>query len=271
MPTLLNQGTLRFTPSRGTQSSVVTNTTSTVLTVSYGLEVSHSAYPETFGNGDTILYTVVLRNTGSGTLVLPTVTVDLGGDALSYVPGSAAAFLYDGTGLRPYPFTVVVGSVTFNFTQPIPAGSQVIVFYQARVNEGAGETIVSTATATAYEGVATGPAITDSDTATVTRTPISIVKSAPARAEVGDSISYLFTITNNTDENVALDQLTDQLPEQFSLTGITLTANGAVTPLSEGSDYTISADGFLNVNPAASFTLAAGETVILSVNGVITA
>ncbi|MBE6690015.1 MAG: DUF11 domain-containing protein [Ruminococcaceae bacterium] len=271
MATLFNQGTLLFTPAGGSQTSVVTNTTSTDLTVSYGLQVLHGAYPETFGNGDTILYTVVLRNIGSGTLVLPTVTVDLGGSALSYVPGSAAAFLYDGTALSPYPFTVSGGSVVFSFSEPLPAGASVLLFYQATVNESAGETVISTATGVAYEGVATGPAVSDSDTATITRMPISIVKSAPDSAEVGDSISYLFTITNNTGESVALDQLTDQLPAQFTLTGVTLTVGGSVIPLAEGTDYTLTAAGLLTVDPTTSLALGAGETVVLAVNGVVTA
>ena len=71
MAILSNQGTLLFTPEGGAQRTVVSNITSTDLTVSYGLSVSHGATPTTFGTGDVILYTVVLRNTGSGTLVLP--------------------------------------------------------------------------------------------------------------------------------------------------------------------------------------------------------
>ena len=271
MATLLNQGTLLFTPEGGTQSSVVSNTTSTDLTVSYGLSVSHSAAPTTYGTGDVILYTVVLRNTGSGTLILPTVTVDLGGDALTYLPGSAAAFLYDGTTLTDYPFTVSGGSVVFSFSDALPAGDEVILYYRATVNATAGDSITSVATAVAYEGVATGPAVTDSDAVTITRAPISIVKSAPASAEVGDSVSYLFTVTNQTSGSITLDQLTDQLPEQFALTGVTLTIGGVVTPLVQGADYTVSATGLLTVAPAATLTLGAGETVLLTLNGVMTA
>ena len=270
MAILSNQGTLLFTPEGGAQRTVVSNITSTDLTVSYGLSVSHGATPTTFGTGDVILYTVVLRNTGSGTLVLPTVTVDLGGDALTYLPGSAAAFLYDGTTLSDYPFTVSSGSVVFSFSEPLPAGAEVILYYRATVNESAGESITSLATAVAYEGVATGNTVTDSDTVTINRAPISIVKSAPTSAEVGDSVSYLFTVTNQTAGSMTLDQLTDQLPTQFALTGVTLTAGGVVTPLAEGTDYTVTG-GLLTVSPATALTLAAGETVVITLNGVMTA
>jgi uncharacterized repeat protein (TIGR01451 family) len=270
MVTLFNQGTLRFTPRCGAQTSIVSNTTSTELEVAYGLEVSHGASPETYTNGDTIVYTVVLRNTGSGSLILPTVTVDLGGGALDYVGGSATAFLYANGDVTAYPFTVTEGSVIFNFSEPLPTGGIVFLVYSAAVNETAQDTIVSTATGSASEGVATGPVISDSDTATITRVPLTILKSAPASASVGDTISYQFTITNNTADSIALDQLTDQLPEQFSLTAVTFTVNGSTFPLSEGSDYTL-VNGLLTIDPAQSFILSAGETVIVTVTGVITA
>ena len=270
MATLQNQGTLRFTPVGGVQQAAVSNITTTELEITYGLEVIHGASPTNYTNGDTVTYTVILRNTGNGALVLPTVTVDLADGALDYVEGSAAAFLYVNGAATPYPFAVSEGSVVFSFTDPIPAGGAVILTYRATVTAAAGDSITSTATATAAEGVATGPVITDSDSVTITRIPITIVKSAPASAGVGDTISYRFTITNNTDSAVSLDSLTDQLPQQFSLTGVTLTVGGNVIPLTEGSDYTL-VNGLLTVDPASSFSLPAAETVILTVTGVVTA
>lgn len=269
MATLLNQGTLLFT-SQGAQSSAVSNTTSTELLVNYGLEVTHSASPVNFTDGSPIVYTVILRNTGSGALALPQVTVDLGGDALDYVEGSATAFLYVNGVATPYPFSVFEGSVIFSFTDPIPAGGIVFLTYTATVNGTAGDEITSTAIATAREGVATGPVVTDSDSVTVTRTPITIVKSAPATAEVGDTISYVFEITNNTAAPIGLDSLTDQLPAQFDLTAVSLTVNGATVPLDEGTDYTV-VNGLLTVSPASTVALSGGATALLTVTGVLTA
>ena len=54
MPTIYNQGTLTFTPEGGTQTSVSSNITGTELTVTYALNVSHAAYPQTYTEGDTI-------------------------------------------------------------------------------------------------------------------------------------------------------------------------------------------------------------------------
>ena len=269
MATLQNQGTLLFTPQGGVQSTVVSNTTSTELQITYGLEVIHAAYPMGYTDGDEITYMVIMRNTGSGALILPTVTVDLAGGALDYVEGSATAFLYVGDTATPYPFGVTQGSVIFSFTDPLPAGGTVLLTYRATVNAAAGDSITSTATATAAEGVATGPVITDSDSVTITRTPVTIVKTAPATATVGDTISYTFSVTNNTSAPIALNTLTDRLPAQFSLTAVTLTQGGTTTTLVEGTDYTL-VDGLLTVAPTA-LSLAAGETVILTVTGVVTA
>lgn len=282
MATIFNQGTLTFTPAGGEPTSIVSNTTGTELDISYGLEVSHGASPESYVEGDTIHYTVVFRNTGSGTLVNPVVTVDLADGALDYVEGSAVAFLYNGGDVVEYPFAVTQnGGVTFTFAEPLPAGSAAFLVYDAFVDQEnmavAGNDrcrscdIVSTATVTANEGTDDGPEISDSDTATITCTPITIVKSAPESASVGDTIQFMFTITNNTGASIGLDRLTDQLPEQFSLTAVTLTADGSTVTLTEGNEYTVSDDGLLTIVPTGTFVLSAGETVIVTLIGVVTA
>lgn len=269
MPTLINQGTLRFTPEGGTQSVVVSNSTSTDFQVTYGLQLAHGASPENFVVGDTIRYAVVLENTGSGALSGATVTVDLANGQLNYVAGSAVAFLYDGTDVTDFPVTVTQGSVIFTFPEEIPGGNTVFLVYDAVVNNTAGDVVVSTATGTATDGA--GDTLADSDTATITATPISIVKTAPASAEIGETIQYGFTITNNTGSAIVLDDLVDQLPTNFSFTGITLTLAGTPVPLTEGVDYTVSAEGLLTLAPAAVQTLPAGAVAAVVITGVVTA
>ena len=271
MATLINQGTLHFTPVGGTKTSIVSNTTNTAFNIIYGLQVYHGASPDTYVAGDTIHYTVILKNTGNGNLIYPTVTVDFGGGALDYVAGSAVAFLYNGTDVIGYPVTVSAEDSVFSFSKLIPAGGIVFLAYETVVNDTAGDTIVSTATGRASEGVATGPVISDSDTATISVRPVSIVKSAPASASVGETIQYRFTITNNTRTPVVLNQVTDQLPAQFSLTAVTFTANCTETPLTEGTDYTVSQEGLLTVNSPGDYILPACETVVFAVIGVVSA
>lgn len=276
MATIFNQGTLTFTPEGGTQTTVSSNITGTELTVTYALNVSHAASPQTYTEGDTVRYTVAMSNEGTGTLTDPTVTVDLAGGALQYLPGSAVALLYNGDTLVQVPFTVTAGSLIFDLDTVLPAGSTLYITYDVTVDQSAlpaeqvSCTLVSTAVGTANEGSATGPVITDSDTATITCVPVSIVKSAPENVDVGDTATFTFTLSNNTASPVEINSLVDQLPAQFDLTAVTLTQGGVTTPLVAGTDYTLSGTT-LTVSPAATLALGGGEDAIVVITGVITA
>lgn len=276
MATIFNQGTLTFTPEGGTQTTVSSNITGTELTVTYALNVSHAASSQTYTEGDTVRYTVAMSNEGTGTLTDPTVTVDLAGGALQYLPGSAVALLYNGDTLVQVPFTVTAGSLIFDLDTVLPAGSTLYITYDVTVDQSAlpaeqvSCTLVSTAVGTANEGSATGPVITDSDTATITCVPVSIVKSAPENVDVGDTATFTFTLSNNTASPVEINSLVDQLPAQFDLTAVTLTQGGVTTPLVAGTDYTLSGTT-LTVSPAATLALGGGEDAIVVITGVITA
>jgi len=272
MAILTNQGTLLYTPAGGTQSSVSSNITTTELTVSYGLEVSHAAAPVTFVTGNEILYTVLLRNIGTGSLYSPTVSVDAGEGNLDYVEGSAAAFLYAGGEVTPVAVTVTENSpLTFTLDAVLPAGGFIYLVYRSTVVSSTAESILSTATGTAREGSESGDIITDSDTATITRTLLTIVKEGPETASVGDTVSYTFTITNSSAAPISIDRISDQLPQQFSFTGVTLVIDGVNVPLEEGEDYTVSANGLFVLTPSFTAFIPAGDTAILNITGVITA
>lgn len=269
MAILSNQGTLLYTPQGGTQSSVVSNITATELNVTYGLEVTHAATPSTFVTGDSISYTVLLRNTGTGTLYNPFVTVETGG-ALDYQEGSATAYLYANGAVSAVPVTVIQNSpITFAFGDVLPTGGLIYLNYLSTVISPTEDVIVSTATGGANEESPTGVTISDSDTATITRTLLSVVKTAPATAEVGDTINYQFTVTNNGATPIALDGLEDQLPAGFSFVAVALTVNGATVPLTEGVDYTVSAGGLLQLTPT-DVSIPAGGVATVTVTGVIT-
>lgn len=272
MPTLINQGTLFFTPLYGEQQRLDSNITATEVSVSYGLEVSHAVTPSTFAVGDTLFYTVVLQNTGTGTLYNPFVVVDTEGGELSFVGGSATAFLFVNGNVTAVPVIATQNSpITFTLDTTIPAGGLVYLVWRAVVESADGDTIVSTARGGANEGSETGQTISDSDTATVTRMQLTITKSAPETASVGDTISYRFVITNNSASSIVLDSLTDQLPESFAFTVAELTVEGVDIPLVAGTDYTVTPEGLFTLDPTALITLAAGATAILTINGVVTA
>lgn len=272
MATLINQGTVFYTPTGGTQNSLSSNITTTEVCVSYGLEVSHAATPTTFIVGDTITYTVLLRNTGSGSLYNPFVVVDVEGGELSYVPGSATAFLYANGDVEAVPLSVTQASpITFDLDTTIPGGGFVYLTYRVVVESADEDTIVSTARGGANQGGETGPTITDSDTAIITRKQLSIVKTAPETASVGDTINYRFTIINSSAASIVIDSLTDQLPDSFSFTVATLTVNGVNVPLVASTDYTVTVGGLFTFDPVALITIPAGGTAVLTVSGVVTA
>ena len=272
MAILTNQGTLLFTPEGGTQSSLASNTTTTDISVTYGLTVTHGATPTTFTVGDTITYTAVLENTGSGSLYNPFVTVGETGGTLTYVPGSVSAFLYTGTETTPVAVSVTSTTpLTFTTGAVMPAGSILYINYQSTVTAATDNAIVSTATGAANEGSDLGPTVSDSDTATITRTLLSIVKTAPETANVGDTINYQFTINNTSAGAITLDGLSDQLPTGFSLGSVTLTVNGTAVPLTEGTDYTVSEAGLFVLDPASAVSVPSGGTAILTLTGVVTA
>ena len=272
MATLINQGTLFFTPSDGVQQSLTTNITETEVEVTYGFSVYHGVTPDSFAVGDTLSYTVVLQNTGSGTLYTPNVGITVTGGSLVLVPGSVTAYLLTADDVTAVPVTVT-GGAPFGFVidAAIPAGALVYLDYEATVTAAMGELLVSTATGGANAGSPTGPILTDSDTAIARRQTLQITKSAPEEAAVGDTIAYRFVITNSGEESVTLDRLTDQLPEGFSFTGAALVVGGVVVPLVAGVDYTVTAEGLFTLNPVARITLPAGTSAQLTLTGVVTA
>lgn len=273
MATLQNQGTVVFTPAGGERTTVVSNTTNTEVEISYSLSVSHAAYPVTYTAGAEILYTTLLRNTGSGAYYLPEIVSDLGAGKLRYVTDSAVAYLDNGTGLVPLSVTAEIsgGTATFRFGDAtLPGGTQILLLYRAVVTEPGGD-IVSVVTGTGHEGTVTGTVDSATDSATITEIPLTVVKSAPESAEVGETISYRFTLTNNSAEAVTFDNLSDQLPANFSFTGVTLTVAGTEVTLTEGTDYTVSTGNLFTLSPVTAPTIPAGGTAVLTLTGVVTA
>ena len=272
MATLINRGTLLFTPGDGVQQSLTTNVTQTEVEVTYGLSVFHGVTPATFAVGDTLSYTAVLQNTGSGTLYTPNVGITVTGGTLTLVPDSVTAYLLTAEGVTALPVTATEGApFGFLIDAAIPGGALVYLDYQATVTAATADLLVSTATGGANAGSPTGPILTDSDTAIAVRQTLEITKSAPEVASVGDTIAYRFLITNSGEESVTLDTLTDRLPAGFSFTGVALVVGGVIVPLAAGVDYTVSDEGLFILAPTARITLPAGASAELTVTGVVTA
>ena len=271
MSIIINHGTLLFTPAGGQQTSVSSNEAATELNVSYELAVSYGASPDTFVPGDVILYTAVIQNTGTGTLQNPVITADMGGGALVCIDDSVAAFLVSDGSISPVPVAVGSGCpTTFSLTCDLPAGGVIVLTHNATVVATDESSITASIEVSAGE-----PQVEKSCTATaettITRSVLSLVKSAPGCAEIGESVAYTFTMTNYGAEAVTLDQLTDQLPANFVCGSIGLTIDGAVQTLTPDTDYTVSAANLFTLNPAGTLSIPAGACAVLTINGSFTA
>lgn len=291
MPTPLNnQASVTYTyqgaAEPGTASSNITTTT---LLDPYSITASKVPVFSTFRNGDRLTYMIPIRNIGTSTLYNVTVADDLGAAAgiipSNYYPGSA--YVYAEGALTPVTPVTAAGTVTFTLPNPIPSGSDALLIYGAAVDESLSETVtaiqdtaaVSAAGGSAADAVVT---VTPSPTAAVTReqyAELSIYKQADkSSVQVGDTLTYTFTLTNTGSEAATGVTMTDTLPTGFSVTSVSLTENGQTTVLPAGSNAVDAATNTLTV-PAGdavritvpAMTAGTPGVVILTVTGTIMA
>ena len=264
------------------QATLTYNGQSTNSNVAYGeildvLAVTKTPVESSYSAGETITYTVALRNTGGNALNGLTITDDLGGYSfgtttvypLTYVDGSVLYYV-DGV-LQPAP-AVTAGPPLAITGINIPANGDAVIVYQAVANSFAnpevGGVITNTVTVTG-DGLS-APITATATVDALTAAALSISKSiTPSQVVDNDRVTYTFVIQNTGNEAVtATDNTT--ISDTFNpiLTGLAVSFNG--TPLVEGTDYTYNAStglfqtltGAITV-PAATYTVdpATGEYV----------
>ena len=264
------------------QATLTYNGQSTNSNVAYGeildvLAVTKTPVESSYSAGETITYTVALRNTGGNALNGLTLTDDLGGYSfgtttvypLTYVDGSVLYYV-DGV-LQPAP-AVTAGPPLAITGINIPANGDAVIVYQAVANSFAnpevGGVITNTVTVTG-DGLS-APITATATVDALTAAALSISKSiTPSQVVDNDRVTYTFVIQNTGNEAVtATDNTT--ISDTFNpiLTGLAVSFNG--TPLVEGTDYTYNATtglfqtltGAITV-PAATYTVdpATGEYV----------
>lgn len=249
------------------QATLTYNGNSTNSNIAYGeildvLAATKTAIEGSYTPGAPVTYVVTLRNTGNAPLTGLTVTDDLGGYLfngqtvypLTYVDGTAALFA-DGV---PQAAPAVTAGPPLTVTGiTVPAGGDVVLVYQARVNAfadpAAGGTINNTVTVT---GDGLSAPVTATETVTAATAPaLTISKSiTPAQVVDNDRVTYTFVIQNSGNEavvatdNAAITDTFDPI-----LTDLVVTFNGAAW--TEGVQY--------NYNEATGlFTTVPGQILV---------
>ncbi|MBQ6530306.1 MAG: DUF11 domain-containing protein [Clostridia bacterium] len=236
---------------------VLSNQTNTTLIDQYTVELTKTPVVDTVIAGGDAVYVISLANTGAGALDGATLTDNLGGTEtpLSYVDGSAQFYmngeLVTGTA------TPDADGIVFGYADTITPGDNLLVIYAASVGIAQTGTITNTVTADVPTAEQTQRIIVAQASATITITPVanvSIFKAASAdTVQIGDTLTYTFTLMNTGSEAAENINFTDALPEQFNVTSVSYTADGTETPIAD-TDYTIEAPNTLII-PADGSTL----------------
>ena len=249
------------------QATLTYNGSSTNSNIAYGeildvLVVTKTAVEGGYTPGEIVTYVVTLRNTGNAALNGMVITDDLGGYdfngttvyPLAYEAGSVAMFT---NGVPQAAPAVTAGPPLVFSGISVPAGGDVVLVYQARVNAyanpNAGGIIENTVTVT---GDGLSAPITASATVNAETAPmLTISKSiTPAQVVDNDRVTYTFVIQNSGNQPVVA---TDNA-------SITDTFDPILTALAVSFDGTAWTQGVqYNYNEATGlFTTVPGQILV---------
>lgn len=270
MATFRNQATLSYNGSSTTSNVVVGEITQV-------LAAAKNAPVDSYRVGDLLTYVVSITNAGAASFAGLAVTDDLGTyefgtetrTPLAYLDGSVA--LYQNGVLQEDPAVtagppLVVSGIT------VPAGGNVVLIYQARVNEfadpGAEGRITNTATVT---GGGLSAPIEVSETVTAEGGLLLAITKAISPVPVAENgrLTYTFVIENyGTEPAVATDNVV--VTDQFDpiLSDLTVTFNGE--PWTEGAQYTYDRATGLFTSRIVAITVPAATVIRDPVTGEFT-
>lgn len=252
-------------------------------------QISKNTLSPSYAPGDTLVYVIALRNTGSTPATGLTLTDDLGG--YSFGTGTVYPLRYVADSLRYYVNGVLQAAPTVTAGPPmqltglsIPAGGSALLVYQAAVTDYAPLRQTSTIQNTATLTGSGANAQTAQETVTVhSGASLAITKAlSPATVTENSRITYTFVIENTGNTEAAAGE-NIVVTDTFSpiLTDVQVTFNG--TPWTAGTQYTYNPTtglfsttaGAITV-PAATITQAADGTwtrtpgtATLTISGII--
>ena len=246
--TVTNQASVTFDYTGATGSVTnESNCVSAVINDEYSFTLELTSSSTSYRPGETITYFVRITNTGSSGLAKIRVSDDMAGGVINYIPGTAQMIYNDvitqlnATSTYPLEFTLPM---------TLPAGETVIVIYNTTVDNVVTTRvtdIINTVTVTAAAGTGT---VTQTDSLTLTIEDYAnvLIEKTQSTDNVNNNgtMVYTLTLTNTGNLDATNVVITDQLPEEFTITSI-VSNNDGTTHTYETSEYTLSATNELTL------------------------
>lgn len=243
--TLNNQANISYdyTGARSAQNAE-SNTVRTTLLDEYNLTATKTALNNTFRPGNSVTYTLLIKNDGRGDVYNLNVTDNLGSDLSSKPLNFSDAALYiNNVKVDVTPVINPDNSVSFQIPSPFMSGDTAMIIYDSIVNpdlQPGVNSITNTANIIANGGSASGSIVTvnPSPSATINvenYAQLNISKQTDKDTiTAGESLTYTFTINNSGNQQANNIVLNDTLPQNFAINQVTSTTNGITTTYAPG-------------------------------------
>ena len=272
METISNQAHVSF--SYGDSAETYTNNSNIVnssMKDKYSISVEKTSTTTCFRAGETITYMIRIVNDGCGCLGRFVITDNLGGeDYASYVGGSARLFV-NGSMREITPTSL--DPLTFNVTDMVERDSELILQYNALVNEDISSEVGEITNEVHVEAYPCGCGCKERDcvegyaTLTIPKCEFAevLITKAVSNDNVccGEELDYMITLTNIGNIDATNVVVTDSLPSNFTLTEVHSENNG-VRYKYDASEYDVDGANFLtlpNATGTAIYVPALGPGV----------
>lgn len=268
MSEIINNSAITVATVSGNTNTFPSNTVSINYESSSGLTLSKTASPTTYNAGDIINYTVTITNSGSNYLNGVRIIDNLGGGNLAYVVGSGRLT----AGSTTYAVTpVATNPLTFTLQQ-LAVGSTMTLTYKAQVIFNLPSSVTTITNNVQGIGYTASGTVNGYTSATIQKKTANfdITKSASATDVVpNQSFDYVITLTNNTDTTSSITSITDDLPDNFTLTSVKLKIGSGSTTTLSSSDYTLKAGNVLTIpsSTGPTITVPTNSTTIVTLTG----
>lgn len=254
-------------------SGEILNTTSNesavILEDLQGLSISKTANTDNFVPGSIITYSVTITNNSGQFFTGVRVIDNLGGGNLAYVLGSGrltvGSLTYPVNPVNTSPLTFTLQQLNVGQTMTLTYNAQVIFNLPSSVNS-----ITNTLQAIGYTSTGTVSGFASETIQRANGGNLVLSKTASQTNVLpGQVFNYFLTLTNNYTSDATALSVTDQLPSNFVVTGISLRIGNGQTTILDATDYTISASNLLTIPSGSGPTILvpAGGTSLITITG----